>query len=80
MNLWASLYVVCQKLYLFMNSPTHKLGNRLKRERERERPASHTKKNDSHTWALENADLKSRKRKIAKLISDLACNPKPKRL
>ena len=42
MNLWASLYVVCQKLYLFMNSPTHKLGNRLKKERERD--TSFTKK------------------------------------
>ena len=45
MNLWASLYVVCQKLYLFMNSPTHKLGNRQKKkERERERDTSFTKK------------------------------------
>ena len=44
MNLGASLYVVCQKLYLFMNSPTHKLGNRQKRERERERDTSFTKK------------------------------------
>ena len=78
MNLGASLYVVCQKLYLFMNSPTHKLGNRLKKERERHQ--LHKEKNDSHTWALENAALKSRKRKIAKLISGLACNPKPKRL
>ena len=77
MNLWASLYVVCQKLYLFMNSPTHKLGKRFKRERERHE-LHKEKKNDSHTWTFENTDFKSRKKNSKTDLWYMACDTKPK--